>query len=233
MVQTSIAVVQYKTIQTLNSYLDRLVKIHDYRMESYDKEACYLLAQILSGVLSSRDKGCPISRLQTQDVLIVSTGDHMERYAVINPIASMLPAEKDPSALCTDIVWLIFYVLNLDKPSDLKDCFVQIPARTHYSKNLQRVVRIICRGNFDSLISAWNVLQFVLWGPSEESLKSLSLADERQQAFNMWVDVERGRAVNEIALQGEMAGLTQAAMLRFLYSASGNSLVETAKLVFT
>ena len=236
MVQTNIAVFAYDSVQSLPAYLKVVDQENRNNQEAHHHSLCYILSQVFSAVLYSQDldAACAVQTIHPRDVLVVTSGGREEKYVVVNNVCQQRNSNDDIAIVCRDLIRLIFYMLNLQRPSDsdLQDCHTFLPSRTVCSRGLKKIVQVLQEATFESLVSAWNMLQFLLWGPSEAEIKSMTLAEKRELAFSMWLEVSRSRTVNKVAMEGkDDLDIRTANMCRYLYSTTGTVLFETTKLM--
>jgi len=221
--------------------------------ESLEQTACLTLARLLSAALYLHQHGSETPRLLPRRVLmtVLDTG---ECYPLLRPSARV-PTSSDASVtIADDITELILLMLQIDvsakaqrrksEPSVKRekpvgvDVAAAISPQSSYSRCLQRVIRCLFQkgGNswVEGVTESLQLLDFTLWGPSEDEARMIAISDSRDTALQVWLSVTRCRLLAELAVADEMSqnGLEVAERATFLSAATENSLLEATKLLF-
>lgn len=221
--------------------------------ESLEQTACLTLARLLSAALYLHQHGSETPRLLPRRVLmtVLDTG---ECYPLLRPSARV-PTSSDASVtIADDITELILLMLQIDvsakaqrrksEPSVKRekpvgvDVAAAISPQSSYSRCLQRVIRCLFQkgGNswVEGVTESLQLLDFTLWGPSEDEARMIAISDSRDMALQVWLSVTRCRLLAELAVADEMSqnGLEVAERATFLSAATENSLLEATKLLF-
>ena len=221
--------------------------------ESLEQTVCLTLARLLSAALYLHEHGSETPRLLPRRILmtILDTG---ECYPLLRPSARVPTSSDTTATVADDITELIVLMLQIDvsakaqrrkseplgkreKPVGV-DVAAAISPQSAYSRCLQRVVRCLCQkgGNswVEGVTESLQLLDFTLWGPSEDEARMIAISDSRDMALQVWLSVTRCRLLAELAVADEMSqnGLEVAERATFLSSATENSLLEATKLLF-
>lgn len=119
-------------------------------------------------------------------------------------------------------------------PGGRMDRGALITARTPYSRTLQRCVRVLSERRWESLMQCRDLLDTQLWGPTEEDTRRaalISTADSREMAFRLWLATARARTLSTLVLEDEEISLELTNRVRFLTTASPDSLMQVMKLL--
>ena len=236
MVQTNMAVITYHSIKTLENYVTETLR-KDLAMgtEAYHRAVMYCLYQIMNAILSQQD-GTSVYVVRTiklNDILVVAHPvSPEEQYLVVNPLSSGEVEIKEDEIICNDIVRLVCYFLDIPYSEKHRDITVKIVGKSRYIASLKKYVDMLAGNSLSSLLVCRSILEYSLWGPTEKEIKSLLLSEDREQAFCIWLEVARCKAVNELALGQLEKNLELTHMFHFLCSVTGSTLLEVTKLLF-
>lgn len=215
--------------------------------------ACLTLARLLSAVLYLNENSSDTPRLLLRRVLMAvqDTGESV-------PLLLRSTQFSTPvGTLASDIVELIVVMLQLESSAELVSRDAQrrksepstrresaasvdaISSRTAYSRCLQRVVRSLCQKNGSSrwnegLKESLQLLEFTLWGPSEDEARMIAVSDSRDTALRVWLSVARCHLLAELSVVEGRAknGLEVVEKAMFLSTSTEESLLEVTKLLF-
>ena len=236
-VQTNMAFLIYNTVSSLQSYISELTQRTAARSaeEEYERQVCYCLAQIFSAILDSYSSGpqsmYAIKTLSLKDVIVVSLGKSEEKYLVVNAASQNHCEEVNYETLGNDLLRILAHFLHLDVSKSKLIDEKSIPVNSRYSKGLRQFVRIIAEYRFESLIRGKNLLEYLLWGPCAEDHDVLMASSDSTQAYGVWLEVARCKAVTDSSI-GQLAKTVYTAnRLQFLCCVTGVSLSETAALI--
>ena len=76
------------------------------------------------------------------------------------------------------------------------------------------------------------IIQYLLWGPKEDEIKVMSSAENRKQAFELWLHLSRATLLNQLVFQ-PLDRLKMCMMIGFWTNTSGNELFKITKLLST
>ena len=222
-VETNIAVLNYHSIDSIDHYCHEMALLYASDSEKYDRCICYILAQILNALLYVHDRVHSLSSLRLHNVTVVTCVTSSEKRIILNPTKQN--EQSGIPELCDDIVILLTKdLLQSSKHSS-------IPS-TRYSKGFNEVIQVLKSGSdLEALIDTRNMLEFMLWGPVEEDIEILLLAEQREHTFHVWLELVRCRCVNTLALERNAPSIEAADRLKFLCSVNGQSLYNTAKML--
>ena len=252
----NVAVLPTTSVVDFRQYWQELRSCSDSRHT--DRAVCLTLARLLSAALSLHELGSPTPRLVPRCVImtVLLTG---ESYPLLRP-SSRDPSGADNSeTIVDDVAELVAIMLQLNisdcgngmhrrksdtslRRSNSVEVALAISPESSYSRCLQHVVRYLCQKDgslWDAgLRQALQLLQFTLWGPSEEEAQIIAVSDSCDAALQVWLSVTRCRllaelAVTEGAATASQNGLELAERATFLSLATENSLLEVTKLLFT
>ena len=220
-VETNIAVLNYHSVDSIDNYCREIAVLYANDSDKYDRSVCYILAQILNALLYIHDRIHLVSSLRSHNVVVVAVGVDSKKRVIVNP--TKRNGRCDLRQLCDDIVILLTRDLLRDSAS------TSIPS-TRYLKGFDEIVRVLKTGSdLDAVICARNMSEFMLWGPVEEDIEILLLADQREHTFHVWLELIRCQCVNTLALERNAPSVEAADRLKFLCAVTGQSLYNTAK----
>jgi len=230
--QTHIAVLSYTAVQGLPGYIQHEYKKHkDAGPEEFERVSCYIMVHILNGVLYLHEKDHQLSVLRSNDILMV-TGKTGETYPALNLPHQTKHPDGQESQLFDSIIVIMFLVLKVAWRKE-EDPYTAIPEKSQYSRAFRKLVSMLHQKQFtlQSLITARNILECMLWGPSEEEVRTLTRAQDPEHAFSMWLEVSRCRLVNQYAVSCAGVSLEQASVMRFLCSMTGSALCDAVGIL--
>lgn len=220
-VQTNMAVLHYDTIMSLLAYANDLQRTRS--TDEYERQVCYCLAQIFSAVLDSYSSGTSslyaIKSLAMRDIAVVTVRGSDEKYLVVNAASQNHRQHVDYEMLYADMHAIINQLLG-GEPA----------AQSRYGHGLQCFVRMLSDCRFESLIRSKTIVDYLLWGPCSED-HAVLMANDGQQAFGVWLEVARCKAVSDFALGQLPHSVYTANRLQFLCCVTPSSLSETALLL--
>ena len=224
-----------------------------------EHSACLMLARLLSAALYLHEQSSEIPRLLPRRILI-SVLDTNECYPLLRPSTRVASTSETTSTVADDVAELISVMLHLDisarsgcgdmqrRKSDTsvrreKPVGVEVAAaitpKSPYSRCLLRVVCNLHQKNgslwHEGLKESLQLLEFTLWGPSEDEARMMAISDGRHTALQVWLSVTRCRLLADLAVVEGMShnGLEVAERATFLSLATENSILQVTKLLFT
>ena len=225
--------------------------------EQLESSACLTLARLISAALYLNERGLETPRLLLRRV-VMAVSDTGESYPLVRPSMRVSSLSDIPGTIADDVGELITVMLRLDgsekssggeprrRKSDTSvkrekpvDVAAAISPRSSYSRCLQRVVRCLHQKNGDQsdegLKDSLRLLEFTLWGPSEDEARMMAVSDGRDTVLQVWLSVTRCRLLAELAVGDGTSqnGLKVAEKATFLCTSTENSLLEATKLLFT
>ncbi len=248
--ETNVAVLSLSAVVSLERALADLDLLFSSDLTEYEKTMCHWLSQVMSVVLETVDQKLSLIGFNFEKDITIATmpqecssvSEYRYPLLVIPSVVyeSGIIGETTENAapdmaenwnlVCMEVAKLLFLLLKLK--GDPKGNPSEIPLRTKYSKGLQKFVRILQEGTLQAFIQAKVLLESILWGPQEEEIKSLTLAENRLQAFQIWLDLRRCQIVGDVALGKVPRDLAAANQMWFLCAATGKSLFDMAKLLY-
>lgn len=199
----------------------------------YEQSICHCVVEVLNALLYLRDSGCSVLRLTDEDVLMARFSD-ARWHPFIKPSVMTFDicTDVDSALLNDDLVRLLCLMLRVDPSGKLDRPESKIVSQTKYSRGLQRLVRILQQNTWEGLEIGRNLVEFLLWGPSEEEAKLVAMTETRETSFRVWLEVARCRMTSELVLQANRNNLELANQAKFLCRATENSLLGVTKLLF-
>lgn len=199
----------------------------------FEQSVCHCVVEVLNAVLYLRDSGCSVLRLSDDDVLMARFSD-ARWHPLVKPSALTFDVctDLDSALLNDDIVRLLCLMLRVDSSGKVDRLELKMVSRSKYSRGLQRLVRILQQNTWEGLESGRNLLEFLLWGPSEEEAKLVAMTETRETSFRVWLEVARCRMTSELVLQANRNNLELANQARFLCRATESSLLGVTKVLF-
>ena len=226
MIKSYILVIRYETLESLEDYTKQMHDLKECDLPLYEKNACYVFSQVLNGILYLEEKGFVIDNFSSRNVLLVTHHNSDERHIVVNHSRFLSQVKVGAKVKGHEVIRILLDLLQVKDEDEVLDM---------YSRGLQKIIQFL-HDEENGLLKVKNALEFMLWGPQDEEIKCLTLAEDREQAFNIWLDVERNAMVNKYAamtMQQELPiSIEEMSQVRFLCRASGSRLFENTKLLY-
>lgn len=207
----------YTELMSITSY----IKCRDKEAKSDNclaLDSLFILLQVLNIVFSLAERQMQIESLSAGDLL------------------ASLDADSIPTVYCHMISVgkrVTDFNLVCEK---LKMFLIQL---THSCERLAKVkefktVEDLIQNSTDAgdLKTIALIIQFLLWGPKEDEVKVITSAENRKQAFDLWLHLSRGRLLNDLLLR-PMDRPKIYMMTNFLCNTSGQELSKVNKLLST
>lgn len=226
---TNILVFRYTSISTLHYYMTSVVPLQTTDPEEVECLVCYIMDQVINGLLYLQGKSCTQYSTDTRDILLVTTANYQEKVIVINP--HCLEKQRRSRKSVGENLKLLLVELLQSTVSAVDSDGGCLPLNSSYSRALCKLAQLLTEEGTDMLEQARNLLEMALWGPNQDALHCLTLAEDRPQAFEVWLSLERCRMVTKYALQVLQPRLEEAHHIRFLCSLSGDQLFHITKLL--
>ena len=252
----NIAVLPATSVVDFRQYWQHLHSCSDRGI--VERSACLTLARLLSAALHLREHDAEMPRLLPRRI-IMTVLDTAECYPLLRPAARISCGRDNLGTFADDVAELVAVMLQLDvvtcggdaqrRKSDTSlkrekpagaEIAAAISPQSSYSRCLQRAVRCLHQDGslWDECVKqSLQLLEFTLWGPSEDEARMIAVSDSRTTALEVWLSVTRCRLLAELAVVEAAAvsqnGLELAERAMFLSSATENGLLEVTKLLFT
>lgn len=220
-----IDILPYSTITSLPTFTQSAAD-----KNLYNKQILVLFLQVLDSLLHLHRLGAGLSRLQSQDIFILTkAGADKNSAGEVFPI--LIPTELEETAsstdqqdLISDLLQLLQMLISCNHSTEQllnqkQQAHQATPKfRSNGSQSLcekdTRFFNCLCKvvsflKNKCSSAGQWadvevlrNVLEFSLWGPesSEEDIRLAFIDPKRRQFFSCWLSCARHRVLNELIL---------------------------------
>lgn len=205
-------------ITSVMSYL----KSRDQNCKSDDNlamDSLFIILQVISIIFSLAERQVQLESLSAGDLLV-----YLDSESIPTVYCHMVGVKK---ASNTD------FHLVCEK---LKMLLIQL---THVSQRLAKLkqfktVEDLIQNSSDAgdLKTIALIIQYLLWGPKDDEVKVISVAENRKQAFELWLHLSRAKLVNELLFQ-PMDRLKLYTIASFLTSTSGQEIFKITKLLST
>ena len=193
-----------------------------------EQSVCYNLAQILGALLYLHDCRCHISRVTSDNILMLMSLDK-EWFPVITTDGLIFDTCNDVRQLCDDVLRLMLQMLGNDDRMETS----WINPSNQFSRGLQRLMRLLQQQQtWEGLEKGRNLLEFLLWGPAEVDAKIAAMNEKRDIAFRVWLEVSRCKMVSDIVLMSEKHSLETLHHAQFLCRINESSLLDVTKILF-
>ncbi len=227
------AVLHYTSVCSLQNYIAANSQLQHIDPLQYERTVVYIMCQLLHGLVYLHGQGCGTEGLDWADILVVTSGGYDEQYIVVNPHTlkqTLTTTTPQQTAKC--LLHVLFKLLNVSISRSASVSTATIPPKSQYSKGLQKLGSVLGADSFEMFVTCKDMVEMLLWGPGEETCRSLCEADDPYEAFASWQAVEMCRIVARYATDPIQPSLQQAGLMRFLVSANETTLLNTAKLLY-
>lgn len=207
----------HSEVQSVMSYIqtrDRVCKSDDYLA----MDSLFIILQVISIIFSLAERQLHIESMSASDFLISLDSD-----TIPTVYCHMISIKKSA----------VNYNLTCEK---LKMFLIQLShtsVRLSKSKHFETVEDLIRNAeDAGDLKTIALIIQYLLWGPKDDEVKVMAVAENRKQAFELWLHLSRGKLLNELAIR-TMDTLKTYTTANFLTNTSGPELFKITKLLST
>lgn len=211
---------EYGNIQSITSFMKSR---HDLCKsdENLAMDSLFILLQVISIVFSLAERHMQLNSVSAGDLLII-TGK--EENAIPTVYCHMVSVKKvtspDYNLICEKLRMFLIQLTHASK-------------RIEKSSNFHTVEDLIKNSeDAGDLKTIALIIQYILWGPKEDEIKVMSVADNRKQAFDLWLSLSRTKLLNGLLLH-PMANLKMYTLASFLTNTCGQELFKLTKLLST
>ena len=223
-VTTTMAILRYTSLVSLSAYMKEVKRLMKSAHESYDRIVCYILAQILNGLLYMYDSetGFPVTIINARNVLVATPCGSQEKIIILNTHSR---ADHHPKLQVTDVSLQVTELLNIflaPPPHTSEGRRLSRQNSSRYTRGFQCIQTLLedCT-LLDDLITARNVAELMLWGPKQSDLMILKANPDMELACSVWLETQRCQMVNRFALQEVDRSIEEANYIKFLCAATG------------
>ena len=234
-VTTSMAILRYTSLVSLSAYIKEVKRLMKTGNDSYERIVCYILAQILNGLLYMYDSetGFPVTSINARNVLVATPCDSQEKIIVLNSHSrSKRSCMTQVSDVCQQVTDLLSTFLTASHTSEVRNMSQQNSSR--YTIGFQCIQSLLrdCT-TVDDMITARNVAELMLWGPKSSDLMLLKGTPNSELACSVWLETQRGVIVNRFAVQDADYSIEEANYIKFLCAATGMMVDDTLRIIET
>lgn len=205
-------------VESIKSYLDRL-KSEERTKEDLEMDVIFVLLQILSIIFGLHESQLRLDSISMSDFLVVTDSANVSTVHCHMINVTQSPNQKI-GLTCEKLRMFLMQI------SHSTECLQKSVVFTTVDDMIQNAEDL---GDLRT-ISA--ILQYLLWGPKEEEVKVITLAEHRRQAFELWLQLARGKLVSSLALQ-PIDNLKAHMVTNFLANTNGSELFKITKLLNT
>jgi len=210
---------KYHMIESVKEHIERLVR-EERKFEEFEMDVLYIVLQIINTVLALNERQVTPDSINATDFLVTTDVDGLSsvQYNMIN----------------------VKHVTNSSKQAltcqKLRIFFIQIShicpqlAKGQFFVTMDDMVQNA--GDLGDLKTIAAILRYILWGPKEDEVKIITLSENRRQAFELWLQLARGKLINRLTFS-QMDRLKIFHIAQFFSNTSGSELFKITKLLNT
>ncbi|XP_067938509.1 serine-rich adhesin for platelets-like isoform X2 [Watersipora subatra] len=205
-------------VESIKSYLERL-KSEQRSNEDLELDVIFVLLQILNIIFGLHENQLRLDSVSMSDFLVLtdSTNASTVHCHMVNVTQS---ANQKIGLTCEKLRMLLMQVSHSTESLLKSVIFTTVDDMIQNAEDL---------GDLKT-ISA--ILQYLLWGPKEDEVKVITLAEHRRQAFELWLQLARGKLLSGLALK-PIDNLKAHMVTAFLANTNGSELFKITKLLNT
>ena len=189
--------------------------------ENLGMDSLFILLQVISIIFALAERQLQLESVSAGDLLVLT--NHSEN-AVPTVFCHMISVKKvvspDYNLICEK---LRMFLIQLTHASN----------RIEKSEHFKTIEDLISNsGDAGDLKTIALIIEYILWGPKDDEIKVMSVADNRKQAFDLWLNLSRTKLLNGLLFQ-PMNNLRMYTLANFLTNTSGQELFKLTKLLST
>ncbi|CAH1789769.1 unnamed protein product [Owenia fusiformis] len=233
----SLGILMYDSVETLSECLELTRHVYKDKIDLHERSACFIMLQVLHSVQYLHERGYTCDSFSTKDTL-VAISQNNEKHVIVCPVLrKQISADQEWQNTTDGLANLVSELCDVQytgkRTSRTSDLY---SSRTPYTRGLFKVLQLLYQGSSECLKKCMTILEFMLWGPCEEDIKTMTLAEDRVQAFHVWLTVEQTRILNDTTIKllngtGKLR-LEEILQTKYLNQSNGQSLFQTTRLLF-
>lgn len=209
----------FEQVESLKVYISR-ISGESRPAGDLEMELMFVVLQVLTMVFTLYESQQLFDSISTSDFVVITDSDNMSTVhcSALNVCDS--GGEQRLGLTCEK---LRMFMMQLGHSND------RLAKSTMFSTIDDMIQSASDIGDLKT-ISA--ILKYLLWGPKEEEVQIITLSEHRRQAFELWLQLARGKQMNRLAFR-PMDKLKIYMMSDFLAKTNGTELFKITKLLNT
>jgi len=245
-VECDISVLSYSKLESLDVAISNMDSVFATDLNEYERFVSFWITHIVGAVIDISVKWPHLQMVSCEHVAAVRVPSCEQSFPVlIIPEFSYIQS-GDPDQLAalppcnwnqigSDIIRILFKLLRLVYKEPSKDPVVRIPIRSKYSVGLRAFVEAILKNKDSScgIVFGKFIIEVMLWGPCKDDIKQLMTAENRDESFQIWLELKRNLIVNSLAAGYHRDTPDFSGMLSFLCSVTPKLLMDATRILWT
>ena len=205
-------------VESVKAYLERLMA-EDRDNTDLEMDVIFILLQVLNIIFGLNESQLRLESISSNDFIIV-TDEHDVATLHCHNI-NVAPAPNQKLGLTCEKLRMFLMQVSHATPSLQKSVlFTTVDDMVQNAEDM------------GDLRTIGAILQYLLWGPKEDEVKIITLAEHRRQAFELWLHLARGKLVSGLALK-PIDNIKAYMVTNFLANTNGSELFKITKLLNT
>lgn len=225
-VKVHIVVTRYHTYEFLNDYFYSLQESMQVTSDDYYQHFVFVLVQCFRAFLFALERGYSLSNIGLQDMNIVSAIGMSGKFISIWPKLKAHENGSPDDSICGNAKRIMQEMI-------LSFTCIEQKFPPRFESAMDRVTELLHQEHTECLSVARAVLEFSLWGPQMKALEDIMNSNAQEQAFDMWLEVQRASLINKLARMSarstESKSVDDLYKMKFLLKSNGASMAEVAK----
>ena len=241
----TVGVFNFSDITNLQDYLKNKFSSQPTVPHVKQNTVMYVLIQVLNGLLWMAERNISPRSLLASDILVVTSTSTSDQRALLNPFR-IKDAEKKTSSLdgrnrlYSDFVKLALNVTGVEMSSqgELSKALRSAGYADHSASLSQALCLVVNdktkdRAKLNTLLTAQQILEISLWGPSVDQQKAMLASSDPLVACHVWLALQRCTILSSHAVQGCSAASSweNTAYLHFLSKCTPETLLQVAQKI--
>lgn len=209
---------RYERVESLKEHIARLnqEKKSDRELEM---DIIFILLQILNVIFSLNDKQLRLETVSSSDFLVVTDAEDMSTV-FCNGLHVVSSPNQKLGLTCEKLRMFLMQIGHTCASLAKSSMFTVVDDMVQNASDM------------GDLRTISTILQYLLWGPKEEEIRVITLAEHRRQAFELWLQLARGNLLTRLVFR-QMDKLKIYMISNFLANTNGSELFKITKLLNT
>jgi len=210
---------EYPGISSVATYLEKQNLERADNDRSLEEDVYYLLVQVLNLIFSLAKRGLHLDSVSATDLLLV-TDEAKTPTVLCHMINVRKLSSPNYSLTCEKLRMFLIQVTHLCERLKKSSMFKKLEEMIQNSDD---------QGDLKTIKI---ILQYLIWGPTQEEVEVIIRAENKRQAFEHWLQLARARMLTQLTSQG-IDKLQLHDVAQYLASTSSHELFKINKLLST
>lgn len=207
--------------EKIESLKDYIVRLNAQKKSDSDLEMdiIYIVLQVLNIIFTLNENQLRLESISTADFVVVTDAEDMSTLQC-TMLNVTYEANQKLGLTCEKLRLLMMQIAHSTPALEKSTTFTIVDDMVQNASDL------------GDLRTIYTILQYLLWGPKDDEVKIITLAEHRRQAFELWLQLARGKLLTRLAFR-QMDKQKIYMISNFLANTNGTELFKITKLLNT